>query len=113
MQQKYAAWNNPGIKLVSLKAEMVDGIAVVSAEYEMKQVSAKLALTYAINNKGAVKVTQKMTADKSAKVVSMFRFGMQMVMPASFEKISYYGRGRLKIMQIVRLLLILVYIISR
>lgn len=44
---------------MSLKAEMVDGIAVVSAEYEMKQVSAKLALTYAINNKGAVKVTQK------------------------------------------------------
>ena len=73
--------------------EMVDGIAVVSAEYEMKQVSAKLALTYAINNKGAVKVTQKMTADKSAKVANMFRFGMQMVMPASFEKISYYGRG--------------------
>ena len=93
LQQKYAAWKNPGIKLVSLKAEMVDGIAVVSAEYEMKQVSAKLALTYAINNKGAVKVTQKMTADKSAKVANMFRFGMQMVMPASFEKISYYGRG--------------------
>lgn len=34
-----------------------------------------------------------MTADKSAKVANMFRFGMQMVMPASFEKISYYGRG--------------------
>lgn len=93
LQQKYAAWKNPGIKLVSLKGETVDGMAVVSAEYEMKAVSAKLTLTYTINNQGAVKVTQKMTADKGAKVSNMFRFGMQLVMPKSFENISYYGRG--------------------
>ena len=93
LQQKYAAWKNPGIKLVSLKGETVDGMAVVSAEYEMKAVSAKLTLTYTINNEGAVKVTQKMTADKGAKVSNMFRFGMQLVMPKSFENISYYGRG--------------------
>ena len=93
LQQKYAAWKNPGIKLVSLKGETIDGMAVVSAEYEMKAVSAKLTLTYTINNEGAVKVTQKMTADKGAKVSNMFRFGMQLVMPKSFENISYYGRG--------------------
>ena len=34
----------------------------------MKNVSAKLYLTYVINNEGAIKVTQKMTADKNAKV---------------------------------------------
>lgn len=34
-----------------------------------------------------------MTADKNAKVSNLFRFGLQLVMPASFEKISYYGRG--------------------
>lgn len=93
LQQKYAAWKNPGLKLVSLKGENVDGMAVVSAEYEMKAVSAKLTLTYTINNEGAVKVTQKMTAGKGAKVSNMFRFGMQLVMPKSFENISYYGRG--------------------
>lgn len=93
LQQKYAAWKNPGIKLLSLKGEIKDAMAVVSAEYEMENVSAKLSLTYFINNKGAVKVVQKMTADKSAKVANMFRFGMQMVMPKTFEKISYYGRG--------------------
>lgn len=93
LQQKYVAWKDPEIKLLSLKGEMADGMAVVSAEYEMKKVSAKLLLTYTINNEGAVKVTQKMTADKNAKVANMFRFGLQLVMPASFEKISYYGRG--------------------
>ena len=78
---------------MSLKGETVDGLAVVTAEYEMKAVSAKLTLTYTINNEGAVKVTQKMTADKGAKVSNLFRFGMQLVMPKSFENISYYGRG--------------------
>ena len=93
LQRRYAAWKNPGIKLLSMKHETVDGKVVVSADYEMKEVSAKLALTYTINNQGAIKVTQKMTADKAAKVSNMFRFGMQLVMPKSFEQISYYGRG--------------------
>lgn len=95
LQQKYAVWKNPEFKLVSLKSEMKDGLAVVSAEYEMPSVSAgtKLQLTYEINNRGAVKVNQKLVAEKGAKVANIFRFGMQMVMPKSFENISYYGRG--------------------
>jgi len=59
----------------------------------MPSVSASLSLTYVINNKGAVKVTQKMTANKSAEISDMFRFGMQMQMPQEFDKIDYYGRG--------------------
>lgn len=95
LQQKYAVWKNPEFKLASLKSEMKDGLAVVSAEYEMLSVSAgtKLQLTYEINNRGAVKVNQKLVAEKGAKVSNIFRFGMQMVMPKSFENISYYGRG--------------------
>lgn len=93
LQQKYVAWKNPGMKLLSLKGEMKEGIAVVSAEYEMEKVSAKLQLTYFINNKGVVKVVQKMTADKNADVSNLFRFGMQLVMPKAFDKIAYYGRG--------------------
>ncbi len=95
LQQKYAVWKNPEFKLTSLKSEMKDGLAVVSAEYEMPSVSAgtKLQLTYEINNRGAVKVNQKLVAEKGAKVSNIFRFGMQMVMPKSFENISYYGRG--------------------
>lgn len=93
LQKKNAVWRNPEFKLVSLNHNMSDGMVVVSAEYEMKSVSANLNITYTINNVGAVKVTQKMISDKNAKVADMFRFGMQLVMPESFEKISYYGRG--------------------
>lgn len=93
LQNRYSAWKNPEIKLLSLKNEMKDNLVIVSAEYEMKKVHAKLFLTYTINNVGAVKVTQRMAAAADVKVSDMFRFGMQLVMPSSFENISYYGRG--------------------
>ena len=79
--------------LTSFKWETADNLIKIYADYEMKAVSAKLSLTYIINNKGAIQVTQKMTADPDAKVTPMFRFGMQMQMPKSFETVEYYGRG--------------------
>ena len=93
LQHRYKAWKNPDMKLVKLQQEIVDGQAVVKAEYELKSVSARLYLTYVINNEGAVKVTQQLVADKEAKVSEMFRFGMQLQMPESFDRIEYYGRG--------------------
>lgn len=93
LQRKFAVWKNPELKLASFKWENVADQVQVTAEYEMKSVSARLNLTYVINNEGAVKVTQKMTADPQAKVSPMFRFGMQMQMPKSFETVEYYGRG--------------------
>lgn len=93
IHRKYVAWKNPEIRLKSLKQRMENKQVIVETAYEMPGVSAKLNLTYVINNKGAIKVTQKMTTDKKAKVSNMFRFGMQMQMPRSFETIEYYGRG--------------------
>ena len=93
LQRRYAVWKNPTIKLVSLQQRIADQQAIIEAAYELPEVSAKLSLTYVINNEGTMKVTQKMTADKSAKVANMFRFGMQMQMPRSFDQVEYYGRG--------------------
>ena len=93
LQNKYVAWKEPGLKLVSLTGNLENDMAVVKAEYTMEAVKAKLYLTYTINNNGAIKVTQKMTADKSAKVSDMFRFGMQIQMPKCMDHINYYGRG--------------------
>lgn len=93
LQLKYAVWKRPEMKLKSLNQRVENKQVIVEATYDMPTVSAKLDLTYVINNAGAIKVTQKMTADKNAKVSNMFRFGMQMPMPKSFEHIEYYGRG--------------------
>lgn len=93
LQHKFAAWRNPYIHLNKLESKVENGVVVVSANYDIKSVKAKLDLTYVINNLGEVKVTQKLTADPSAKVSPLFRFGMQLPMPQEFEKIAYYGRG--------------------
>jgi len=93
LQMKFQVWRNPVITLKSLQANKVNDLIEVKAEYEMKDVSAKLSINYVINNEGTVKVTQKLIADKEAKISQMFRFGMQMQMPKSFEQIRFYGRG--------------------
>ncbi|MDR2919364.1 MAG: DUF4981 domain-containing protein [Tannerella sp.] len=93
LQTKYSAWKNPEMKLLSLNNKVVNKMIEVSAEYEMKDVSGRLYLTYLINNNGAVKVTQKLEANNNIDVSNMFRFGMQMQMPKSFDRIQYYGRG--------------------
>lgn len=93
LQNRWAVWKNPELKLTDLQAEKEYDLIRITATYEMKQVSAQLSLTYLINNQGKMKVVQKMTTDKDAKVTPMFRFGMQMRMPKDFETVEYYGRG--------------------
>lgn len=93
LQKKYAAWKNPKMKLIAFEQHSENGMVIIKATYDMPSVSAKLDLSYSINNIGAIKVSQKMTTQKQAKVSAMFRFGMQMPMPKSFEQIEYYGRG--------------------
>ena len=93
LQKHYAAWKNPEMRLTKLSQEEKDGMVLVKAVYTMPAVKSQLELTYLINNKGAVKITQKLTADKNEKVANLFRFGMQLPMPKNYETIEYWGRG--------------------
>jgi len=97
LQMKYRVWQNPEIRLVSLLKSTkngLNGVALVVAEYEMKEVSAKLTIAYSINGKGEILVNQILEADKSREdVPDMFRFGMKLAMPSDFDLIEYYGRG--------------------
>lgn len=93
LQQKYAVWKHPEIKLLSLDKGMDNGMVTVHARYELPSVSAKLLLSYQIDDNGKIRVTQQMQADRSATVPDMFRFGMQCRMPAQADRIRYYGKG--------------------
>ena len=102
LQRRYAIWKNPSLRLVSLTDETdAQGLRHVTANYEMPEsIGGSLTLTYIINNVGEIKVTQAFTADPEKQKLSgreamspMFRFGMQMAMPADFEHLTYYGRG--------------------
>ena len=93
LQKKMRAWKNPQMNLKSFdKSESKDSV-VLTANFEMPEVKAELMLRYRINAAGEVTVTEKMTTDKEAKVADLFRYGMQLQMPASFSKLDYYGRG--------------------
>ena len=93
LQKKMRVWKNPQMNLKSFdKSESKDSV-VLTANFEMPEVKAELMLCYRINAAGEVAVTEKMTTDKEAKVADLFRYGMQLQMPASFSKLEYYGRG--------------------
>jgi beta-galactosidase len=93
LQRKYRLWRNPEMKLIALEHAMKDGLAEVTARYEMKELYATLSLTCLINTEGAVRVTQRLQVDRSKEISDMFRFGMRMPVPGSFDRIGYYGRG--------------------
>lgn len=92
LQRRYAVWKNPQMKLKSLESSVEGDLAMVEAVIEMPEVSAELHMSYTVDAEGAVKVSQKMVAG-DAKVSDMFRFGMRMSMPKSYEYLEYYGRG--------------------
>ena len=101
INRKYKVWNNPEMKLVSLTAlkgkkagdEYKDYPAVVTAEYDMPAVKAKLTMTYAVSADGSMKVTEKMDATEGAEVPNLMRYGMIMQMPYDLDRSTFYGRG--------------------
>ena len=93
LQKKMRVWKNPQMNLKSFDKSESKDCVVLTANFEMPEVKAELMLRYRINAAGEVAVTEKMTTDKEAKVADLFRYGMQLQMPASFSKLEYYGRG--------------------
>lgn len=93
LQKKMRVWKNPQMNLKSFDKSESKDCVVLTANFEMPEVKAELMLRYRINAAGEVTVTEKMTTDKEAKVADLFRYGMQLQMPASFSKLEYYGRG--------------------
>ncbi|MBR0036458.1 MAG: DUF4981 domain-containing protein [Bacteroidales bacterium] len=92
LQQKYAAWRHPELKLQSLDYTQADTAVLVKAQYELSNIGARLELTYQIQAGGIVQVTEHMSPGEQ-KQSPMFRFGMNLPMPEQFEQLQYYGRG--------------------
>ena len=89
LQQRFAAWKNPQMKLT--KMEVKENGAV--ATFDMPDVKATLTMTYTLNEKGEVIVREQFTADTASKAKHMFRYGMQLQMPQQYNTVKYYGRG--------------------
>ena len=89
LQQRFAAWKNPQMKLT--KMEVKDNGAV--ATFNMPDVKAILTMTYSLNENGEIIVHEQLTADTASKAKHMFRYGMQLQMPQQYNTVKYYGRG--------------------
>ena len=84
-----AFWKNPSFKLEKVEKDANDGIGTMRVQYSAKGIS--LIMTYRINSDGSLEITEDM--DAYITLPGLFRFGMRIVMPSSFENITYYGRG--------------------
>ncbi len=93
LQNRYAIWKNPSFRLESLNYDIEDGMAYVRAAYTIEETGAGLTMEYAVNNAGALKITQKMTAGERKDIPEMFRFGIRFEMPKSYNTLEFYGRG--------------------
>lgn len=94
MQNQFALWKNPETKLKSIDAKVDGGIATVTTSFELPKLFATLDIVYTVNGAGDVAVSEKLTVDPAREnMPHMFRFGMELTMPAEFRTINYYGRG--------------------
>lgn len=94
LQNRFRAWHNPEFKLKSLKEEREGQNSRVVAEYDLPATQSKLTLSYTLTSKGKLVVNQKLTVNPDAKDKPyLMRFGMKLVMPESYDRISFYGRG--------------------
>ena len=89
LQRKFRTWLDPQMKLKECKAN--DNSVV--ATFDLPDQKAQLTMTYTLTAEGEVIVREHLTTEKDAKVSELFRFGMNIEMPKSFDCIQYYGRG--------------------
>lgn len=62
LDARFGVWKSPVLKLTQFDAVTEEGVAVVTARYEMPQVKGVLTMTYRINGAGEVSVAEQLEA---------------------------------------------------
>ena len=96
LQKKLRAWKEASEhpKLISWDYSKTKANKIlVTAMYGLSEVSAKLMLNYEINSTGELLVNAELNIDESIKTPMLPRFGMELILPKTFENIAYYGKG--------------------
>ena len=89
LQRNFRTWHNPQMKLKDVKV----GDNTVVATFDMPDQKASLTMTYTLTAEGEIVVREQLSTEKDAKVAELFRFGMAIQMPKTYDRIQYYGRG--------------------
>jgi len=95
MPRRLAFWRQASLTrdLKSLEARKTGtGRVTVSVAYGLGS-SVTQTLEYAVGGDGRVAVSAKLTMPSGSKLPELPRVGLKLAVPASFEKVLWYGRG--------------------
>lgn len=95
MEQRCAVWRNAGEHRFLLDAQMQNVNETdlkVSFEFELTDVRSKLRISYLVKPSGEITVENHFEPGIKG-LPELPRFGMQMILPVTFEFLEYYGRG--------------------
>jgi len=93
LQNKQSVWRKPSLVYYSLSQYDKDRMQVIIIDYKISGTDAMLRMEYRINDKGAMEIFETLVPGKEKELPELFRFGVKIPMPKSFEKLEYYGRG--------------------
>lgn len=93
LQQTMSFWRKPKLAYYSLTQFDKERLQVITLEYKIIGTDAKMQMEYRINDQGAMEVTETLIPGKNRDLPHLFRYGVQIPMPRSFEHLEYYGRG--------------------
>lgn len=95
MQNWAAIWQQAGKKLTLEKFshKKVSSGYEVQNQYSSEYFNGNYKVNYLLNNNGEIEVTSELNIDSNQQLANMPRFGMQLTMPADFQRLSWFGRG--------------------
>jgi len=90
---KMKCWRRPRLNYYSLAQYDKNRLQVITIEYRIEGTDASVQMEYRINDQGAMEIVETLKPGPSTDLPGLFRFGVQLQMPKSFENLEYYGRG--------------------
>lgn len=94
----YKGWSiirndNPVLQNFEIEVDR-NNLVVAKAVYLYPALNATVTMLYTIDADGTVAITEKMKAGAAVEKISLLmRYGVNMAMPATFDRIEFYGEG--------------------
>ena len=91
---KQALWRNPEFVVSDFRVTPQDGACLIEVEYAPIGGKAAVSVFYRVTSDGTLSVVEKMAdAGGLSEAPNLFRFGMTFAMPASFDRLDFFGLG--------------------
>lgn len=90
-RQTWKPWRNAQLEMRSFELKSP---SEATARYHIPATGAEVELHYVVANDGSVQITMQMPPDATrSEIRNLARFGLRTAMPASFDRIAFYGKG--------------------